>query len=53
MLNTLDSKDTETISAFLFCFIDSLVVSASQDGGGEAIFCPNNLMLHLGAKPVG
>ena len=34
MLNTLDSKDTETITAFLFCFIDSLVVSASQEVGG-------------------
>ena len=34
MLNTLDSKDTETIiTAFLFCFIDSLVVSASQEVG--------------------
>ena len=40
--------DTETISAFLFRLIDSLVVSASQDAGGYAIFCQNKLELHLG-----
>ena len=32
----------------VFVFIDSLVVSASQDAGGYAIFRQNNLELHLG-----
>ena len=32
----------------VFVFIDSLVVSASQDAGGYAISCQNNLELHLG-----
>ena len=45
-LNNLDNTDTETISAFVF--IDSLVVSASQDAGGCAISRQNNLELHLG-----
>ena len=36
-LNTLDNTDIETIFAFLFVFIDSLIVSASQDAGGHAI----------------
>ena len=42
-LNTLDNKDTQTISAFVF--IDSLVFSASQDAGGYAISHQNNLEL--------
>ena len=44
MLNTLDNKDTETISFFplVFVFIDSLVVSASQDACGYAISRQNN-----------
>ena len=46
MINTLDNTDTETISAFVF--IDSLVISTSQDAGGYAIFRQNNLELHLG-----
>ena len=29
--------DTETISVFRFVFIDSLIVSASQEAGGHAI----------------
>ena len=33
---------------FVFVFIDSLVVSASQDAGGYAISRQNNLELHLG-----
>ena len=32
----------------VFVFIDSLVVSASQDAGGYAISRQNNLELHLG-----
>ena len=36
-LNTLDNTGIETIFAFLFVFIDSLIVSASQDAGGHAI----------------
>ena len=36
-LNTLDNTDIETIFAFLFVFIESLIVSASQDAGGHAI----------------
>ena len=37
----------------LFVFIDSLVVSASQDAGGYAISRKNNLELHFGvAIPV-
>ena len=47
-LNTLDNADTETISASVFVFIDSLVVSALQDAGGYAISRQNNLELHLG-----
>ena len=46
MISTLDNTDTETISAFVF--IDSLVISVSQDAGGYAIFRQNNLELHLG-----
>ena len=46
--NTSDNTDTETISASVFVFIDSLVVSALQDSAGYAISCPNNLELHLG-----
>ena len=42
-LNTLDNTDTETISAFVF--IDSLVVSASQDAGGYALSRQNNFEL--------
>ena len=33
---------------FVFVFIDSLVVTASQDAGGYAISRQNNLELHLG-----
>ena len=47
-LNTLDNKDTETISAFRFRLIDSFVVSALQDAGGYAISRQNNLESHLG-----
>ena len=32
----------------VFVFIDSLIVSASQDGSGYAISRQNNLELHLG-----
>ena len=39
---------TETISAFLFVFIDSFVVSALQDAGGYAISPQSNLELYLG-----
>ena len=39
--------DTATISAFVF--IDSLVVSASQDAGSYATSRQNNLELHLGS----
>ena len=46
IINTVDNTDTETISAFVF--IDSLVISSSQDAGGYAIFRQNNLELHLG-----
>ena len=35
-LNALDKTDTETISAFRFVFIDSLIVSASQVAGDHA-----------------
>ena len=47
-LNTLDNTDTETISASVFVFIYSLVVSALQDAGGYVISRQNNLELHLG-----
>ena len=47
-LNTLDSTDTETISAFRFVFIDSFVVSALQDAVAYANSRQNNLELHLG-----
>ena len=39
--------DTETSSATVFVFIDSLAVSASHDAGGYAICRRNNLKLHL------
>ena len=42
----LENMDTATISAFVF--IDSLVVSASQDAGSYATSRQNNLELHLG-----
>ena len=42
--------DTETISAFVFIFVDSFVVCALQDLGGYAISCQNNLELHLGCQ---
>ena len=47
-LNTLDSTDTETISAFRFVFIDSFVVSALQDASAYANSRQNNLEFHLG-----
>ena len=43
MAINLSITDTETISAFVF--IDSLVVSASQDAGGYALSRQNNLEL--------
>ena len=45
-LNTLENTDTETISASIFVFVDS--VSALQDAGSYAISRQNNLDLHLG-----
>ena len=45
-LNTLENTDTETISASIFVFVDS--VSALQDAGSCAISLQNNLELHLG-----
>ena len=45
-LNTLENTDTETISASIFVFVDS--VSALQDAGSYAISLQNNLELHLG-----
>ena len=47
-LNTLDNTDIETIFAFLFVFIDSLIVSASQDAGGHAIFRHKNPRVTFG-----
>ena len=47
-LNTLDNTDIETIFAFLFVFIDSLIVSASQDAGGHAISRQKNLRVAFG-----
>ena len=47
-LNTLDNTDIETIFAFLFVFIDSLFVSASQDAGGHAIFRHKNPRVTFG-----
>ena len=47
-LNTLDNRDTETISSFRFLLLDSFVVSALQDAGGYVISRQNNLELHLG-----
>ena len=45
-LNTLENTDTETISASIFVFVDS--VSALQDASSYAISRQNNLDLHLG-----
>ena len=45
-LNTLENTDTDTISASIFVFVDS--VSALQDAGSYAISLQNNLELHLG-----
>ena len=47
-LNTLDNTDIETTFAFLFVFIDSLIVSASQDAGGHAIFRHKNPRVTFG-----
>ena len=47
-LNTLDNTGIETIFAFLFVFIDSLIVSASQDAGGHAISRQKNLRVAFG-----
>ena len=43
-----DQEKRETACSLIFVFIDSLVVSASQDAGGYAISRQNNLELHLG-----
>ena len=47
-LNALDKTDTETISAFRFVFIDSLIVSASQVAGDHENSRQKKLELHLG-----
>ena len=47
-LNTLENTDTETISASVFVFIDSLVVSASQGASSYATSRQNDLEFHLG-----
>ena len=45
-LNTLEN--TDTISAFHFVVVDSLIASASQDAVGHAISRQKNRHLHLG-----
>ena len=47
-LSTLDNADIETIFAFLFVFIDSLIVWASQDAGGHAISRQKNPRVAFG-----
>ena len=47
-LSTLDKADIETIFAFLFVFIDSLIVWASQDAGGHAISRQKNPRVAFG-----
>ena len=37
----------------VFVFIDSFVVSASQDAGSHTLFCQNNLKFSIGLHAVG
>ena len=45
-------KKQKQFSLSIFVFIDSLVVSASQDAGGYVISHQKNIELHLGCLPV-
>ena len=47
--NTLDKIQRQFLLS-VFVFIDSFVVSALQDVGGNVISCQNNLKLHLGCN---
>ena len=52
-LNTLDNRIQKYFPLSVFVFIDSLVVSASQDAGGHTLSGQNNLTFGIGLHEVG
>ena len=52
-LNTFDNRIQKYFPLSVFVFIDSLVVSASQDAGGHTLSGQNNLTFGIGLHEVG
>ena len=47
-LNLITTRIQKHFPLSVFVFIDSFVVSGSQDAGGHTLFCPNDLTFSIG-----